>query len=253
MSFAPALNTTRLAQRYSELLLAGDRSAVREMIDQALSNGLTAGAMLSELVWPTMESLQELYRLDRVTQLQLNLATRLNRQIADQLAGRLPMAQKNDRKVLIFCCDAEPEELGGQITADLFEAAGYTVRFGGGGVANDEVLKMIGDFRPNLLVMFATLAAGVPNVRKLIDYLREVNSCPEMQVMCCGGIYKRAEGLSDEIGADLYAADGHCAVDVAETQRTRRASFEQQSVGRTRRIKKAAIRRAERDDVAEAA
>ncbi len=60
--------------------------------------------------------------------------------------------------------------------------------------------------------MFGTLPSGVPAVRKLIDYLREVNSCPDMQVMCCGGIYKRAEGFAEEIGADLYAPDAAEAV-----------------------------------------
>ena len=154
--------------------------------------------------------------------------------------------------MLIFCGDAEPEELGGQITADLFESAGYTVRFAGGGVANDEILKLVGDFRPDLLVLFATLPSGVPGVRKLIDYLREVNSCPDMQTMCCGGIYKRAEGLAEEIGADLYAADAAQAVQVAASQQERRADLDQQTVGRARRIKKAAIRRSVREE-AEAA
>src|SRR5436190_745801 len=83
------------------------------------------------------------------------------------------------------------------------------------GVPNDEVLKLIGDHRPDLLVMYGTLTSAVPAVRKLIDYLREVNSCPDMQVMCCGGIYKRAEGLAEEIGADLFAPDAPTAVSVA--------------------------------------
>jgi methanogenic corrinoid protein MtbC1 len=253
MSFAPMLSATKLAQRYYQLLLAGDRQAVRGMVDEALSAGVQPGAMLTELVWPTMEKIQAQYKEDFITQMQMNLATRLNRQMTDQIAARLPVGQMNDRKVLIFCGDAEPEELGGQIAADLFESTGYTVRFGGGGVPNDEILKMIGEFRPDLLLMFATLPSGVPNVRKLIDYLREVNSCPEMQVMCCGGIYKRAEGLSDEIGADLYADDAAHAVRVAETQRERRATLDQQSVGRMRRIKKAAIRRAGPSIEAEAA
>src|SRR5690606_31667127 len=125
----------------------------------------------------------------------------------------------------------------------LFEADGYTVRFAGGGVPEDEVLKLIGDFRPDLLVMFGTLPSGVPAVRRLIDYLREVNSCPDMQIMCCGGIYKRAEGLAEEIGADLYAPDAASAVIVANEHPTRRASFDQQTVGRTRRIRKAASRK----------
>ena len=87
---------------------------------------------------------------------------------------------------------------------------------------DDEVLKLIGDERPDLLVMFGTLPSGVPAVRKLIDYLREVNSCPNMQVMCCGGIYKRAEGLAEEIGADLYAPDAAAAVESPTRIRARR-------------------------------
>src|SRR5262249_42711801 len=139
----------------------------------------------------------------------------------------------------------EPEELGGQICADLFEAAGYTVLFAGGGVPDDEVLKLIGEFRPDLLVMFSTLPSGVPSVRKLIDYLRDVNSCPNMQVMCCGGIYKRAEGLAEKIGADLSAPDAATAVDIASENPTRKATVDQQTVGRTRRIRKAAARKGE--------
>src|SRR4051794_4439387 len=223
-----------LSQQYLEPLLTGDRDACRGVIDQALARGGGEYDLPTKLIWPTMELVQTLYREDRITQSTLNLATRLNRTLTDQLAAKLPRAASNGRKVMIFCGDNEPEELGGQLCADLFESNGWTVRFGGGGVPNDEVLKLIGDQRPDLLVMYGTLPSAVPAVRKLIDYLREGNSCPDMQGMCCGGIYKRAEGLSEEIGADLFAPDAASAVGVAKDQREKRASFEQQTVGRTR-------------------
>ena len=189
-----------LSQQYLEPLLTGDREICRLVIDQALSKGVSEYELLTKLIWPTMELIQTLYREDRISQSTLNLATRLNRTITDQLAAKLPRSASNGRKVLIFCGNDEPEELGGQLCSDLFESAGWNVRFCGGGVPNDEILKLIGEHRPDLLVMYGTLPSGVPNVRKLIDYLREVNSCPEMQIMCCGGIYKRAEGLAEEIG-----------------------------------------------------
>jgi 1,2-phenylacetyl-CoA epoxidase PaaB subunit len=65
-----------------------------------------------------------------------------------------------------------------------------------------------------------------------------------MQILCCGGIYKRAEGLAEEIGADLYAPDAAAALVVATSNPTRRATVDQQTVGRTRRIRKAAARKA---------
>jgi methanogenic corrinoid protein MtbC1 len=233
-----------LMQRYMKPLLHGDRVQCRQIIEQAIIEGASAHDLMTQLLWPTMELIQTHFREDRISQSTLNLATRLNRSITDQVSSRLERKPANDKKVLIFCGADEPEELGGQITADLFEADGWTTRFAGGGVPDDEVLKLIGEYRPHLLVMFGTLPSGVPAVRKLVDYLREVNSCPDMQVMCCGGIYKRAEGLSEEIGADLYAPDGLEAVKAANENPSRKATVDQQTVGRTRRIRKAAARKA---------
>ncbi len=232
-----------LAKSYLEPLLTGDRAACRKIIDAAIETGIDAYDLINQLVWPTMELVQAMYREDRITISSLNLATRLNRALTDQLTAKLTPKAPNGKRVLIFCGDDEPEELGGQICADLFECDGWEVRFAGGGVPEDEVLKFIGEFRPNLLVMFGTLPSGMPAVRKLIDYLREVNSCPQMQVMCCGGIYKRAEGLADEIGADLYAPDAAEAVAIANADPAKKASVEQQTVGRMRRIRKAEARR----------
>jgi methanogenic corrinoid protein MtbC1 len=240
MSLNFDLSASKMSQAYLEPLLNGNRVACRNMIDRALEAGVEPVDLLNHLVWPTMELLQSFYKEDRISIATLNLATRLNRSLTDQLCGRLAKRAANGKSVLIFCGDDEPEELGGQICAELFEADGWTVRFAGGGVPHDEVLKLIGEHRPDLLVNFGTLPTGVPAVRKLIDYLRDVNSCPQMQVMCCGGIYKRAEGLSEEIGADLYAPDAATAVRVANAHPTHRATADQQTVGRTRRIRKAA-------------
>ena len=239
----PAAALENLAEAYYQALIVGDRQATRILVDGAQARGLTAYELLTLLVWPTMEKLQALYREDRISVTALNLATRLNRSVTDQLTALLERSESNGKSVLILCGDDEPEELGGQICADLFEAQGWNVRFAGGGVPNDEVLKLIGELRPHLLCFFGTLPSGMPAVRKLIDYLREVNSCPNMQVMCCGGIYKRAEGLAEEIGADLYAPDAAEAVEIAEQYPDRKASAEQQTVGRTRRIRRAAAKR----------
>ena len=236
---------SQLSQSYLDALLTGDRANTRRVVEAALGNDLTAHDLLTHLVWPTMELLQSLYRDDRISISNLNLATRLNRSVTDQLCATLERGASNGKKVLIFCGDDEPEELGGQICADLFECDGWTVKFAGGGVPEDEVLALIGSERPDLLVMFGTLPSGVPAVRKLIDYLREVNSCPQMQIMCCGGIYKRAEGLAEEIGADLYAPDAAEAVKTANSNPDRKATVDQQTVGRTRRIRKAAARKAQ--------
>jgi methanogenic corrinoid protein MtbC1 len=241
--FNHSIAQSSIADSYLQTLIAGERRAARQVIEDSMNCGVEAFEILTRLIWPVMEQLQYLYKEDRVSKLTLNMATRLNRSIADQVAAKLEYSAVNGKKALLVCGDDEPEELGGQICTDLFEAEGWEMKFAGGGVPNDEVLSMIGDFRPDVLILFATKPTGMPAVRKLIDYLREVNSNPTMQIMCCGGIYKRAEGLAEEIGADLFAPDAADAIRIVSDNPMRRASLDQQTVGRTRRIRKAAMRR----------
>ena len=243
MSFAPSISQASIADAFVQTLLAGDRTAARQVVEDCTNCGVSPAEILNKLIWPTMERVQQFYKDNQISKAGMNFATRINRMIADQLSAKLEYAEKNGKKVMIFCGDDEPEELGGQICADLFDAAGYDVKFAGGGVPNDEILALVGEYRPSVLVLFATRPQGVPAVRKLIDYIREVNSTPDMQVMCCGGIYKRAEGLAEEIGADLYAPDAADAVRIVSDNPMQKASVDQQTVGRNRRIRKAAIRR----------
>jgi methanogenic corrinoid protein MtbC1 len=235
----PRLCDTPLFQHYIEGLLGGDRPRCRRIIAKAAECGVDAHQLLVELCWPAMEAIRQLYKDNRISLAAEHMATRLNRVCVDRITGELPMLESNGRKVLLACGNAEGEELGGQITADLFEAAGYEVKFLGGGIPNDETNHLLGLWRPDLLVLFATLPIDMPAARALIDHLRDHNTHPQMQVMCCGGVYKRASGLAEEIGADLTARDAAEAVRVAAEDPNRRATADQQTVGKTRRIRKA--------------
>ena len=197
------------ANSTSSPFFAGDRQGCRRFIEETLTAGVSATDLLNHLIWPTMELLQSLYREDRVTIGSLNLATRLNRSITDQLCAKLPAGRfKGPESPAIFCGDRhEPEGAGRGRSAlpHLFESDGYTVKFAGGGVPEDEVLQLIGDERPDLLMLFGTLPSGVPAVPAAhqTTSATSINSCPvDADWQCCCGIYRRAaEGLAEEISA----------------------------------------------------
>ena len=55
-----------------------------------------------------------------------------------------------------------------------------------------------------------------------------------------GGVFNRAEGLAEEIGADLWATTPRELIEKMCTQADRRATAEQRTVGRNRRAVNAA-------------
>lgn len=216
------MTTSPMIDTYMEPLLSGNRGACREVVRNFATTSDPV-SVYHDLIWPAMERVDKLYRQDQINRAVEHMATRINRAIADQLQINLIPRDANGRRILITCADGEPEELGAQMCADLFEAHGWDTYFVGGGIPNDEILTLVGQLRPDILLIFGTRPQGVPGVRALIDLIREVGSNPTMNIMISGGVFNRAEGLWKEINADLFARTAKEAIPIAESAQPRPA------------------------------
>jgi methanogenic corrinoid protein MtbC1 len=154
-----------------------------------------------------MTHVEKLWKQDRINRATEQLATRINRMVADQLQGLLTNVPACGKKALLLCAPHEPEELGAQMICDMLEARGWEVYFLGGGVPNDEVLMLIGLHRPDVVIIYGTRPDDTPAIRGLIDNVRHIDPCPEMNIMLAGGIFARTDGLWNEVKADLFASD----------------------------------------------
>ncbi|MCX5632153.1 MAG: B12-binding domain-containing protein [Phycisphaerae bacterium] len=206
-------------QRYLDALLTGDRKQCRGIIEEILHhNSASITGIYSDVIWPMMMEVDNLYRSERITSAQEHLATRINRTIVDQLQNKLPRQQQTDRKIVICSSLRETSELGGQMIADMFESAGWDVRFIGGGLSNDDILAYIHEFSPEILIIYGTEPSETPEIRSIIDKIRGINAWPNMKIMLSGGVFGRAEGLWEEIGADLFAANAVEALQIASDE-----------------------------------
>ncbi len=204
-----------ILERYLDTLLKGDRKACRAVIEESLQTGTPANSVYLNVIWPIMAEIEHLVRSDRITTTQEHLATRINRTIVDQLQNKLPRKPWKNKKIVISCAQAELQELGAQIMADLFESDGWEVKFLGGGLTNDDILAFIHEYAPEILLIYGSTPKQAPDIRRLIDTIRDINAWPNMRIMVSGGLFNRAEGLWQEIGADLYAATALEAIQIA--------------------------------------
>jgi len=216
---------TSLMTQYMDSLLKGERARCRAVVEGALNQGVAARIVIEDLLWPAMEQVDKLFRDDRINVASEHMATRINRVLADQVQMHVPRSQPNGRRVVITCAHDEPEELGGQMCADLFEADGWDVYFVGGGVPHDEVLSLVGQLQPSVLVIFGSKPADAPRIRDLCLTIRDVNSAPSMNIIVSGGGFNRAEGLWQEVQADLFARNAQDALIQANETGPRAASL----------------------------
>lgn len=209
--------TERTLAEYLDAVLKGNRRAARSVVENIMHRGVPANTVYMDLIWNIMVEIDKLYRNGKISPAQEHLATRINRTIVDQLQNKLPRRQGEQKKITICCTDDELQELGAQITSDLFESEGWEVKFLGGGLANDDILKFVHNYKPDILLIYGAHPKQGPAIRELIDTIRGINAFPDMRIMVSGGLFNRAEGLWQEIGADLFAADAQQAVQQAQT------------------------------------
>lgn len=229
------MNTELLTERLFESLVCGDRETTRALVDDAIRKGAPPRDLITEVYWPTYELVERLYRSDQMTALAHHMATRLLRVLCDQAATGLKRQNPIGRTVFAVCGPSDPDELAGQIAADLLEEAGFTIRYAGGGIASDEILAEVQESQPDVLLLFASAPSDLPGIRGMIDTLNEIGAVRQTQVVVGGGVFNRAEGLAEEIGADLWATDPRELVSAMLEQPHRRASSEQHTVGRKRK------------------
>jgi methanogenic corrinoid protein MtbC1 len=229
-----------LVERFIEALISGQRHAARQVIDECLQADAPAESIIENLFWPTLDKVETLYRRDHLSVLSHQFATRIMRMLADQLQLRLERRDPNGSRILLLCGPNEPNELAGQMAADVLEAAGYDVFFAGGGVANDEIGAALTQLDPKALIIFSSVPGDLPHIRQLIDHLHDHNICPKLQLVVGGGVFNRAEGLAEEIGADLWADSPADLVKQLSDNPDKRMTSDQRTVGRRRRQTRAA-------------
>jgi methanogenic corrinoid protein MtbC1 len=208
-----------ILERYLNSLLSGDRQTSRSIIEEALQSGSTATQVYMDIIWPIMVEIDNLFREDRLTPAQEAFASRINRSIVNQLQNKLPRRPGKDKRIVIVTSGSEQAELGGQMTADLFESDGWQTRFLGGSINNEAIMEFVHAFAPDILLMYGFNGKEAPAIRELIDQIRRIDAHPDMRIMLSGGVFTRAEGLWEEIGADLYAETAAEAIHLAHLNR----------------------------------
>lgn len=234
------MNQDNVVSRLFELLVTGDRGGVRALVEETVEAGVTAEDLAIEVYWPTLEMINSLFRADQLSTLAHHYAIRLLRGVVDRVQARYTQKSRRARTILMFCGSSEADELAGQLVADLVEADGYEIWFGGGGVAADEILAEVGARNPDVLLMFASAPGDAPHIRRLIDTVRTIDACPDLQIAVGGGVFNRAAGLAEEIGADLWATEPRELLSRLDAEPQRRATADQRTVGRHRRSSKSA-------------
>jgi diguanylate cyclase (GGDEF)-like protein/PAS domain S-box-containing protein len=204
---------TRLAAAFGEALRAGDPHAAASVVDDALGSGLSPVEIQSRVIAPAMWRIGELWELAQLTVAEEHLATAVSHHVLARLyPAMLAHAQRRSDTVLVAAVHGEQHVLGLRMVADVFEGAGYDVRFLGADVPESSLAAWVSEHHPAIVALGATMPLNAATLARQLQTLRDRN--PEL-VLIIGGQGVPA-ALRESAGV-LYAADTEQLAELANT------------------------------------
>ncbi|MFM7259605.1 MAG: B12-binding domain-containing protein [bacterium] len=204
--------TSRDLERLVQILINGDRVGARDLVREYLDarsstrSSHDASDALRELAWPACGTIDALARRDQISTAVEQTATVLLAQLVQRIECGLTKHPARCREVMIATGPRATEQLAGEILAGIAEADGFDVHFLGAGIESDELFASISARQPAYFISFAATGSDAPRLRRLLNMIRTHDPVPGLRIGVGGGVFNRAAGLGDEIGADFEAA-----------------------------------------------
>ena len=213
----PDMDRIRLSEGLREAMIEAKRELASKLVLAAVDRGVGPDEIYTAILGPQLNEVHQLWLDDKISTFAKHMAVQIARALIHQLQPHLFSHEKVNRKIVVAGNPGRYHELEALMLANLFEAAGWDVYFIGDPVNDEDLIQLAGTIQPDILLVSATEGNQLPDIRRALDHLRDHGSCPQTTTMVGGGVFNRAEGLWEEIGADLWFTTADQALRVAQS------------------------------------
>ena len=183
-------------------LLRGRRKAGLKVVFEAMKAGFPTTQIYRDVVQESLYEIGEMWEGAKITVAQEHAATAVVQYVMSQMCSGQETHRLYRGKIVICGPEKEAHQIGANMAADFFEAAGWDVLFLGTDMPHVGILHAVKEHKADIVGISATILSSVPNVVRLVDNLRWHfgEACPRIVL---GG--RAFEGLAD-FGVELGAA-----------------------------------------------
>ncbi|MEK7449291.1 MAG: corrinoid protein [Planctomycetota bacterium] len=199
----------------AENLIAGKSALVKELVQQALAEGVSPGRVLNEGLIAGMNIVGTKFKANEFYVPEVLIAARAMKSGMEILKPLLSQAGvKPVATFIIGTVKGDLHDIGKNLVGMMMEGAGFEVIDIGIDVAPEKYLEMIKQKQPQLVGLSALLTTTMPMMKTTIETLKNAGLKDKIKVLVGGAPV--TEQFAREIGADGYAADAASAVDRAK-------------------------------------
>lgn len=198
----------------SEKLQAGKARDVKNLVAQALEEGLAAKDILENGLLAGMSVVGEKFKANEVYVPEVLVAARAMKQGVAILRPHLISEDVEPAgKVVIGTVAGDMHDIGKNLVAMMLEGKGLEVIDLGVDVASEDFINTAIEQGCKIICLSALLTTTMPNMKAVIDLAKEKGIRDDVKIMVGGAPVTQA--FADEIGADAYTVDAASAAEAA--------------------------------------
>lgn len=198
-------------QQIYERVIAGDAPRVKELVEQAVSEGVPPAEIISGYLIPAMTEVGARFERQEFYVPEMLIAARAMKTGLTVLKPLLVEGEiRSTGRVVMGTVKGDLHDIGKNLVSMMLEGAGFEVTDLGVDVAPEGFVKAVQEERPDILGMSALLTTTMSAMRKTIEALMEAGLRGRVKIMVGGAPV--TQRYAEEIGAEEYAADAGSAV-----------------------------------------
>lgn len=204
-----------LIQEISENLQKGKAKIVKQLVQQALDEGMNAKEILEEGLLSGMMIIGEKFKKDEVFVPDVLVAARaMNNGIAILEPKLVELGNEPVGRAVIGTVKGDLHDIGKNLVAMMLKGAGFEIYDAGVDVDPQTFIDKAEEVSADLVVMSALLTTTMCNMQGVIDLMKEKGIRDKYIVMVGGAPVN--DTFAKNIGADYYTGDAATCAEVAK-------------------------------------
>ena len=203
-----------ILEEMSSFLQKGRAKNVKTLVTQALEEGIDPKAILNDGLLSGMMIIGEKFKKNEVFVPEVLVAARaMNAGLTILEPKLIEVGNEPVGKVVIGTVKGDLHDIGKNLVAMMLKGAGFDVIDLGVDVDADRFITEAENTGADVICMSALLTTTMPNMKVVIDSLKEKGLRDKYIVMVGGAPVN--EAFAEQIGADYYTPDAATAAEVA--------------------------------------
>ena len=210
-----------LIEEISQFLQKGRAKNVKQLVEQALEEGLDPKEILNDGLLSGMMIIGGKFKRNEVFVPEVLVAARAMNAGMSVLEPRLvEMGNEPLGKAVVGTVKGDLHDIGKNLVIMMMKGAGFEIYDLGTDVDAETFVDKAEEVGADVIGMSALLTTTMPNMMTVVDVLQE-RGLREKYIVMIGGAPVN-EQFAEEIGADYYTADATSAAEVAKAAVERR-------------------------------